>query len=600
MRGSPVALAIAIALILAVSLILFIPYAPVTSDISEYESSSYYPLIESIEDYRLELRQPKTKNNFETLEAIIISLLRSNIQYDGDMAPESGDSYVEFTDNQVSGIIEQDLVKMSDKYIFRLNARNFLMVYSIDKENSEMVASFKIDHLTSSHEWYLVGMYLSEDCNTVTVIRQFNNSQCRDLGIVSIDVSDINNIHVKNTAIVSGKINTTRMINGKLLIVTNSNHRTSDVDYNVPESFVPYIDTGDGPAPMEIDDIIIPDKVNNMSYGVVSMFDEDTLELIDAKALLNFTNTVYVAKDNLYITNDYTVREINGKITHHTDMSDIAVLGYSDEGFEEKAVFTVLGQMKDQYSFDEKDGYLRAVASTSERDTTEKLYYTSTKTLSENVSLYVFDIEGGSLAYKVEDFAINGEEATAVRFEGDKLYVCTAQVFDFTDPVFFFDLSDYENITYTDTGIIDGFSSSLINYGDGLALGIGQQNWEEGKVEMYAERDGAVVSIAEFRFLGTYSANYKSYLIDRENRLVGFTVDHYEYVDEQTGERKYHRDPVFLLLQFDGEEFKVLELLYPMFSDGNEHIRLDIVRAVCIDGYLYITQDHLFRVEQIG
>lgn len=49
---------------------------------------------------------------------------------------DSNGSYVEVTDNQVEGIIEGDLYKTTDKYIFRYFDRS-LYIYSIDGENSK-------------------------------------------------------------------------------------------------------------------------------------------------------------------------------------------------------------------------------------------------------------------------------------------------------------------------------------------------------------------------------------------------------------------------------------------------------------------------------
>jgi uncharacterized secreted protein with C-terminal beta-propeller domain len=206
-----------------------------------------------------------------------------------------------------------------------------------------------------------------------------------------------------------------------------------------------------------------------------------------------------------------------------------------------------------------------------------------------NVSLYIFDLNDNALAYKVEDFAPEGEEATAVRFRGDELYVCTAVVVTFTDPVYFFDLSDYENITYNDTGIIEAYSDHLIDYGDGFALGIGRENWQYSKVDMYEMGDGNVVSVDTFKFGGVYSLNYKSYLVNRENNLFGFGVDHYY---DGYGNVDNGLQTRYILLQFNGYEFTV----YNFVVKG---LRADTVRAAYIDGYLYITTEDDLVVKKI-
>ena len=59
-----------------------------------------------------------------------------------DTTPSNG-NVIENTDNQVSGVIEGDLMKMTDKYIFRFgeerngaggDKRYYLRIYSVDKE----------------------------------------------------------------------------------------------------------------------------------------------------------------------------------------------------------------------------------------------------------------------------------------------------------------------------------------------------------------------------------------------------------------------------------------------------------------------------------
>jgi uncharacterized secreted protein with C-terminal beta-propeller domain len=210
--------------------------------------------------------------------------------------------------------------------------------------------------------------------------------------------------------------------------------------------------------------------------------------------------------------------------------------------------------------------------------------------VGENVSLYIYDLKDNSLAYSLEDFAIEGEEATAVRFDGDMVYVCTAVVINFTDPVYFIDLSDYENIDSADTGIIEGYSDHLINLGEGFLLGIGRENWQYSKVEIYEQQGDAVVSVDEFKFEGGYSLNYKAYLVNRENNLFGFGV---EYFAEEGSDGDSYKRFAYVLLHFNGYELSATVI------DMNEHSTFpEDMRAAYLDGYVYITTD-LFMVEVV-
>ena len=227
--------------------------------------------------------------------------------------------------------------------------------------------------------------------------------------------------------------------------------------------------------------------------------------------------------------------------------------------------------MLNQYSMDEKDGLLRVVT------TKDKIQKYTTDVSRKNylyteysAALYIISLEDFTVRASLEDFAPIGEEVTSVRFEGDIAWVCTANVAALTDPVFRIDLTDTDNITYTDTGTIDGFSTSLVDFKDGTLLGIGYGNNIDLKIELY-ERDGeSVTPICSYTEGCIFSRQYKAYYIGREEGLVGLHVN---------GD-----DNRYLLLHFDGYNISpILEV--PLGS--NEH-RYDDTRATVIDGCLYV------------
>lgn len=595
--------------VVALSMYLFIPIAAPTTNLKAYKESSYYPLIEGIDNYMLSFNQPKYKNNFEAIMDAILSLnppLGSAPGNNSSGAPEmeGNGSYVESTDNQVEGVIESDLFKMTDKYIFRLGYNMeydyqldryeqyglALRVYSIEKENSTLISQFNIPKFADQNGYNDMQMYLSADASTVTVMMNYRGTNSKNcVGLVSIDVSDVTNMSVKGQTLVEGTINTTRYADGRILLVTDYSFNRNGVDYGSPDTFVPTVDSGNGAECIEFENIIYPEEVSGTAYSVVALFDADSLRVLGAHALLNFTGNVYVSADNLYITREYVSKTEEGDSVFSSNMSDIAVIGYSEGALVEKGIITVKGHTEDQFSFDEKDGYLRVVTSTRDRVQITNGESISARTVSENVSLFIVDLKDNSVAYSLESFAIEGEEATAVRFDGDMCYVCTAVVVTFTDPVYFIDLSDYENIGSVDTGVIEGFSDSLINYGEGLLLGIGRENWQYMKVEIYKQEGDKVSSVHKFKFNGNYALYYKAFLVNREENLFGFGVDFlYEY-DEQTGIGKGY--PCYVLLRFDENEMTVIK--YKLKVDANS------VRAAYIDGYLYITTMTELFVEKV-
>lgn len=597
-RKRILSIAASLAILVALSLYLFLPYGTPKSNLSEYESSSYFPVIEKLEAYRQLLNAPKFSNNFEKLLSVIGGAFAPKYDMDsapGDAGPEMGPdgsdnmlgngNYIENTDNQVEGVIEGDLMKMTDKYIFRLG-HNVLRVYSIEKEDSALVCEYTIDGFDGDKQYgSFMEMYLSPDGNTITLLLKYRDK----VGVISLDVSDVNSIIEKGRVAIGGVHATSRMVDGRLLLVTNFSFDRNKVDYATPETFVPTINSGNEKRCISLQNLLFPAKVDSTNYSVVVLLDNENLEILGEKALLNFTSDIYISENNIYISHEYTDNDRN---LYYKDMSDIAIISYGDNGLVMNNVITVPGHTKDQYSFDELDGHLRVVTSTNGRITIENGNNIGFKQ-TRSASLYVINLESGETVASVENFAPEGEKATAVRFDGDKLYVCTAVIVSFTDPVFFFDLSDYDNITYTDTGIIEGYSDSLINYGDGILLGIGREDWEYSKVEIYAElEDGGVLGVDEFKFAGICSSDYKAYLVNRENNLFGFAVAYYSEV------RKNDHiiiDPqnCYVLLTIEGESLNA-RLIPLYFSDPN------YVRAAYYDGYLYLTTDQDLFVEKIN
>ena len=608
-RKRILSIAASLAILVALSLYLFLPYGTPKSNLSEYESSSYFPVIEKLEAYRQLLNAPKYSNNFEKLLSVIVGAFAhkggamapgNNMDAAPEPSPDGSDNmlsngnYIENTDNQVEGVIEGDLMKMTDKYIFRLGTKiipidkyrgtvvDVLRVYSIEKEDSALVSEFEIERFENENYLYLdYEMYLSKDGNTLTLTKKINGQ----VGVISIDVSDVNNITERARFSMDGDLNTSRMVDGKLLLVTDFSFYRNRIDYSDPKTFVPTVESDGVDSPIASDEIICPDKVTDQKYSVVVLLDSENLEILGSKALLNFTSDVYVSENNLYITREYVEEKDNARTT----LSDIAVMNYREDNLSEYKILTVKGTAKDQYSFDELDGHLRVVTTTFQQSTNH-FGNTVSSNANRSASLYVINLESGETVASVENFAPEGEEATAVRFDGDKCYVCTAVVVSFTDPVFFFDLSDYDNITYTDTGIIEGYSDSLINYGDGILLGIGRENWSTAKVEIYVETDEGVKGVDEYKFQGDYSLVYKAYLVNRENNLFGFAIQN--LLDYDT--MKYTRN-CYALLTIEGESLNL-----QIIDLGTIDMEVDRVRAVYLDGYLYLTTDEDLFVEKIN
>ncbi len=579
---------------------LFMPFSVTPPDVSKYSGSEYYPIIEKLNELTFE--KPKYKNNAQKLKSGVDQAVNSAYKYAGgfDAAPEmadgingaSGSAYREITDNQVEGIIEADRIKRSDTHIYYLDDQRVLRVYAIDKENSREVGSYALYEDADDADLNQWEFYLSEDCRTVTVITQcyriINGKRTHCVNLISLDVGDPADIYVRGKFEITGNYMSSRMTNGSILLLTEFVIDKGNLDFGDETTFLPQINNGDGFGAVPADGIVLPDSLNNSRYTVVTELDEKTLAPKGTAAYLSYSDDVYVSENHVFLTRVFAAASDNddGTVTRNS-MTEISALAYGGEGFEIKGSALVRGYVKDQWSMDEYEGVLRVVVTTN-ATTIKETYYDNmtvsadilqTATGSSNASLYCIDLSSFEIVASVDDFAPPREEVQSVRFDGDIAYVCTS--IERSDPVYFFDLSDLGNITYKDTGTIEGFSTSLINMGDGYLLGIGVGGaWDSFKVEVYEETADGVRSVCAYELNDAgYSEEYKSYYIDRENKLVGMGIVH-------NGECRY------ILLYFDGYELEALADV-PLGGD------LDAMRGVYIDGYMYMFGTGDFKVKKI-
>ena len=585
---------------------LFMPFDTTPPDVSQYADSEYYGLIQKLNV--LTFNYPKYKNNASKLWAKLknFSFLGATkedagMAEDGAMANGTSE-YREVTDNQVSGIIEADRIKCSDTHVYYLD-NEVLRIYAIEQENTAEIGSYTLYGGSKNHYLDQWEFYLSSDCKTVTVITQYyenakSNSR-RYVNVISLDVSDPANIVKKDEFNVTGSYSSSRLTNGSILLLTEFAVYKHTLDFDDESTFLPQIDEGNGAYSIPADGIVSPETLSTSRYTVVMKLDADTLDLKGTAAYLSYSEDVYVSENHVFLTHVFAEKTKNkdGTITRNS-MTEISCLTYGGDRFERNGNVTVRGYVKDQWSMDEYEGILRVFTTTNATTIRERYdgngsvssTILQTATGNSNASLYCIDLASFEIVASVIDFAPPREEIQSVRFDGNTAYVCTSV--ELSDPVFFFDLSDLNNITYKDTGTIEGFSTSLINLGNGHLLGIGRGNgWSDFKIEVYEETENSVRSVCSYELKNTsYSTVYKSYYVDRENQFVGLGIIDNSFYKTDKNSDEANR---YILLHFDG--YELVELVnVPLAGDPVNQ------RGVYIDGYLYLFGHEEFKVEKIS
>ena len=563
------------------SLWLFLPFSGELEDLSQYANSEYYGLMLKVQQLACRPANYRYKNNYEKYIGSI------GVMFDaaeGTAAPNSAgplaDSYEEVTDNQYDGVIEGDLFKRSDKNIFYLDPYNMIL-YSYSIEGECRLDEYDVrDSLgTYAGGGYQSEMFLSPDCTKLTVIVPGYNETVA----VMLDVTDAADIKEAEVVEISGAAITSRMRDGKLLLVTGM-PINNNPDFSDEGAFLPQITVDGNCESLAAPDILYNDDCTNAYYTVVIMLDSESLEVLGSLAVLDNAWVVSVSENNVFLgCNFYGYSEEAGSneneiITKNINQTNIYTISYSSGVLENKGMVRIDGFLNDQYSLDEKDGVLRVVTETNYRKGTryhnvDRDVYNYTQVENHrSADLYCIDLSTYEIVGSVIGFAPEGEQVASVRFDGDSAYVCTAVVVSFSDPVFFFDLSDMSNITYTDTGIIEGFSTSLIELEGGYLLGIGYGNTRDHlKLEIYEEQNGMVVSVCTYELSGVeFSEDYKSYYINRNENLFGLMTSRADVGD-------------YILLRFNGGAIvPVANVRFDRVSDEAW------TRATMIDGKLFV------------
>ncbi len=576
-------------LVVLFTVTLFIPYNTSPPSVARYSGSEYYSIIQKLNALNYQRNKPEAKNLFESIRNTLVNMASKDINAEGltgvdfvESPTESVDknTYYETTDNQVAGVIEGDRIKRSDKYIYYIDGSE-LYVYPITGKEESPVG--KYDLFASAEGVYMdegeIELYLSRDCKTITVITSlYGKAQSSVVMVRSLDVSDPKNITEKNVFTVEGSYNASRMVDGQLLLITSYQTRMSEIDFSDESTFLPTVSSGDGKELIPADCVFAPEKLDNTRYTVVTLLSEDGLEKDGIVAFLSYSENIYVSEDDIFLTRSFTENSTKDGYSLSERKTEIARLAYKGS-LENKGTVTVGGYINNQYNLDVYDGILRVVTTTQKQRWRERngnianVDFAPTENFdSINANLYCIDLDDLSIAAEVKSFAPEGETVRSVRFDGTYAYVCTS--IQQTDPVFFFDLSDINNITVKDTGTIDGFSSSLVNFGNGFLLGIGTgRSASTFKIEVYEEAGNGVRSVCSYERENTeYSNDYKSYFIDRENGLVGLGLVSYMHTYDKNN---------YVLLHFDG--YKLREVINcPLDGD------VKYMRGVYIDGSFYM------------
>lgn len=428
------------------------------------------------------------------------------------------------TDLQVQDVMEGDVVKTDGNYIYRAkdnSTGSVVNIHSVNGKEVKEVSNIELENRS------ILEMYL--DQNRLILISapwgEENEEQtCFDYEMETISTTEITIYDISEpqspkkirTQTQSGCYATSRVSDGYLYTFSRYSIEETGLNKDEPKTYIPQVN----------DTCIKSENVHCLSgvYGrqymvMTSLLLDGSAKFKDSICSLGGAEVFYVSSENIYFTH-YEYAKQNTSISKYS---------YTEGSFRFVAKRKVRGQIRNSYYLHEYNGNLCYVYTNRQNDN------------STTNGIVMLDSKLKKLG-ELENLGKN-ERIYSSYYIGHMAYFVTYRE---TDPVFAVDISNPKKLKLLSELKIPGFSSYLHSFGDGLLLGIGEQetngeqDWDfRAKLSVFSiENKEDVKEIAKKLLFNqkdkdkwgnssTYAAeNHKAVFVDEERKLFGFSVQY--------------------------------------------------------------------------
>lgn len=441
----------------------------------------------------------------------------SNLKSESAAADTDNSADHSDTNVQVEGVDEADVVKTDGKYIYILSFyERRVKIVDVTGEKPRQLTSIKTEDI------FNCDMYLSG--GRLILLGEGNSEKQSTATAVIYDISDPNKPKELTRLKQSGNYQDSRLIDGRLYMISNFTINSDEITKGRAESYVPSVSCKDYNGAVAAESVHFYNNCNYPQYTVISSYDIKDGSLCGTQSVLGGSYTVYASTENI----------ITCGFADSDGLTQVARFSIDGGEITLKASGSLNGSLLNQFSIDEYKGYFRFVltdynylSKTESSQTNETVSASSYSISSTEInSLVILD---GDLKEtgKITDLA-PGERVYSVRFMGNTAYFVT---FRQVDPLFSADVSDPHNPKIIGSLKIPGFSRYLFPYGDKL-LGIGQNADEQTgrsglmKLSMFDISDPSnVTESSKTDISAKYSDalyNHKATIADYGKNIIGF------------------------------------------------------------------------------
>lgn len=489
------------------------------------------------------------------------------------------ETYYSSTNVQVAGVDEGDIVKSDGSYFYILRDVELIIM----KADGNSVSD--VSHTIVGQQWeyneddvssekgpislYIAGdravvlsSYYSWTYNSDSVSGRGENYTVVDI----YDISDRSAPKLVKSLGQDGYVVDSRLIDSALYLCT-AYYVDEPIDGDA-DTFVPRLYTDGKGQPVVCSSIGLLPHEESMTYSVLTSYDVDAASVISNLSILGGGETMYMNKDNLYLcrsvygdsASEPTTDGPYEVTTHLTDVTTtVNRFSISDGVISHGAIGSVPGDLNNQFSMDEYNGYLRMA--TTEQNGGYRLYIDEGHKFenyeqmdsSRHNDVFVLDSDL-KIVGSVTDIAPE-ESVFSARFNGDFAYLCT---FKTVDPIFAVDLTNPTQPVVAGEVSLSGYSDYLHIWSDSQLFGLGMQTQEiESESGITARVDGmkmVMINVEDPAALNEehvleidadYSQalyNHKAILVDSGRNLIAFPAEGnylvYGYSTEQGFELK--------------------------------------------------------------